>query len=329
MKAIILSKYEDKPQLEYVTDRSVSEPEEDEVLIKISFGSINPSDLMFIRGLYGIKKKLPVVPGFEGSGVVERIGSKVKSLKIGDRVSVVSGLGDGTWGEYLVTSESSCIPLLDSVSLEQGASLFVNPMTAWALFQQCRKEGHKAIIQTAGASALGKMIIRLGIEHKIPVISIVRREEQSIQLHEIGAENVLNSSDPRFDRELLVLSKKLNATVCLDAVAGEVAGKVLTLMPTDSKMISYGALSEQAIPVNAGVLLFQNKKMEGFWLTNWIQKIGLSQFHSNAIEVQKQLGSLFHSEIHKIFSGEEGKNAVDYYQNHMSMGKLLISFTQT
>lgn len=328
MKAILLNKYEDSPDLEYVTDRPVPEPKETEVLIKNHFGSINPSDLMFIRGLYGIKKKLPVVPGFEGSGVVEKVGSQVTSLKSGDRVAVVSGQGDGTWGEYMVTTESSCIPLLDSVSLEQGASLYVNPMTAWAMFEQCRKEGHKAIVQTAGASALGKMMIRLGKEYNVPIISIVRREDQVKRLHDLGAENVLDSSDPRFDRELLVLSKRLNATACLDAVAGEVAGKVLNILPAESKLVSYGALSEKAIPVNAGVMIFQNKKIEGFWLTNWIQSIGLSEFHKKAIGVQEHLGTIFHSEVHKTFPVEEGKEALSYYNKNMSLGKVLISFVR-
>jgi NADPH:quinone reductase-like Zn-dependent oxidoreductase len=227
----------------------------------------------------------------------------------------------------MVTTESSCIPLLDSVSLEQGASLYVNPMTAWAMFEQSRNEGHKAIVQTAGASALGKMMIRLGKENDVPIISIVRREEQVTLLHDIGAENVLDSSDPRFDRELLVLSKRLNATVCLDAVAGEVAGKVLNILPAGSKLVSYGALSEQAIPVNAGVMIFHNKKIEGFWLTNWIQSIGLAEFHKKAMGVQKHLGTIFHSDIHKIFPVIEGREALNYYSKNMSLGKVLISFS--
>ncbi|MCC5814185.1 MAG: zinc-binding dehydrogenase [Leptospira sp.] len=326
MKAIILEKYEEAPELKYVSDRKVPELKENEVLIANQFGSINPSDLMFIRGLYGIKKKLPVVPGFEGSGIVEKVGSAVKTLKAGDRVSVVSGQGDGTWGEMMVTDETSCIPLIDSVTLEQGASLFVNPMTAWAMFEKARKEGHKALIQTAGASALGKMIIRLGKENNFPIISIVRREDQVKQLHDIGGENVLNSSDPRFDRELLVLSKKLSATICLDAVAGDVAGKILMLMPAESKLVSYGALSEQSIPVNAGVMIFQKKVIEGFWLTNWIQEIGLKEFHKEAKKVQEKLGTTFHSEIQKTFSVEEGEKAIEFYKKNMSNGKVLIAF---
>jgi len=324
MKGIVLSNYTDNPVLEYFSDRNKPEPKPDQVLIKNAFGIINPSDLMFLRGLYGIKKKLPVVPGFEGSGVVEEVGSEIKHLKKGTRVSCVSSSVDGTWGEYMVTEETNCIPLLDTVSLEAGSSLFVNPMTAWAMVHRAVKEGHKGIVQTAAASALGKMVIRLCKEKNIPLISIVRREDQMKALHDIGAENVLNSTDPRFERELLVLSKKLNTTFCLDAVAGELAGKVLAILPAKSTLLSYGALSEQAIPINAGIMIFQDKVVHGFWLTYWIMEIGIEQFHKEAIEVQKHMGTIFSTSINKIFPYEKAVDALEFYKKNMTAGKVLI-----
>lgn len=324
MRGIVLKTYDDKPKLELVEELEIPEPGEGEVLIRNHFGSINPSDLMFIRGLYGIKKKLPVVPGFEGSGVVEKLGKGVTALKVGDRVAAVSGQGHGTWGEYMVTGELNCIPLLDDVSSREGAALFVNPMTAWAMFQKAKKEGHKAIVQTAGASALGRMIIRLGIQENVPTISIVRREEQVRELHELGSEHVLNSSDPRFERQFLILAKKLSATICLDAVAGEVAGTILTLMPYGSTLLSYGALSEENIPVNAGVLIFQKKKIQGFWLTEWIQEIGISGFHTQAKKVQKQMKTIFRSNVSQSFPIESGLEALEFYQKNMSKGKVFL-----
>lgn len=324
MKGILLSNYTDNPILEFTPDRNKPEPKPNQVLIKNAFGTINPSDLMFLRGLYGIKKKLPVIPGFEGSGIIEEAGSEIKHLKKGDRVACVSSTGDGTWGEYMVTEETNCIPLLESVSLEAGSSLFVNPMTAWAMVHRALKDGHKGMVQTAAASALGKMVIRLCKEKNIPIISIVRREDQMKALDDIGAENVLNSSDPRFERELLVLSKKLNATYCIDAVAGEIAGKVLAIMPAKSTLLSYGALSEQAIPINAGMMIFQDKVVQGFWLTYWIMEIGIEQFHKEAAEVQKHMGTIFSTSINKIFPYEKAIDALEFYKKNMTAGKVLI-----
>ncbi|WCL49842.1 zinc-binding dehydrogenase [Leptospira sp. GIMC2001] len=324
MKGIILTNYTENPQLEFSAERKNPELKPNQVLIKNAYGSINPSDLMFLRGLYGIKKKLPVVPGFEGSGTVEEVGSEIKHLKKGDRVACVSSSGDGTWGEFMATEEENCIPLLDSVSLEAGASIFVNPMTAWAMVNRAIKSGHTGIVQTAGASALGKMVVRICKEKNIPLISIVRRDDQVAALHEIGAEHVVNSSSAKFDREFMVLAKKQNTTYLLDAVAGEVAGKALTLMPAKSTLLSYGALSEKEIPIHAGIMIFQDKKVEGFWLTYWIQEIGIEAFHKEAREVQKHLDTTFHTVVNKIFPIEQGSEAVDYYSKNMSLGKVLI-----
>ena len=324
MKGIILTNYSEIPELEFISNRDKPEPNKKQVLIKNAYGSINPSDLMFLRGLYGIKKKLPIIPGFEGSGIVEKVGSEISHLKVGDRIACVSSVGDGTWGEYMVVEEENCIPLLADVSLEAGSSLFVNPMTVWAMVNKALEEGHEGIVQTGGASALGKMVVRLCKEKNIPLISIVRREEQVKSLHEIGAENVLNSSDTRFDRELLILSKKLKTTFFLDAVAGEIAGKVLMILPANATLLSYGALSEEFIPINAGAMIFQNKSVQGFWLTHWIAAIGLKQFHKEALEVQKHLTTIFATNINQIFPYEKGKEAVETYKNNMSAGKILI-----
>jgi NADPH:quinone reductase-like Zn-dependent oxidoreductase len=324
MKAIILRKFEESPVLEVDTDREKPNPKPSEVLVQVKYGSINPSDLMFLRGLYGIKKKLPVVPGFEGSGVVVSVGSEIRHLKPGDRVACVAGSGDGTWGEYLTTDENSCIPLLDKVSFDQGASLFVNPMTAWAMVNRGLDQGHTGFVQTAGASALGKMVVRFCKELNRPLISIVRREDQVEELKGIGAENVLNSSDPRFDRELLVLSKKLNTTFCLDAVAGDVAGRTLNCMPANSVLLSYGALSEETIPVSAGIMIFQNKSIQGFWLTTWIREIGIENFHQEAKRVQEKLDTTFATKVNKIFPVTKGPEAVEFYKTNMTAGKVLI-----
>lgn len=79
------------------------------------------------------------------------------------------------WAEYVVTSARSCMPLSHHVSMEQGAMMLVNPLTAWALVDVARRGRHKAIVQTAAASALGKMVVRLGRKFSIPVINVVRR----------------------------------------------------------------------------------------------------------------------------------------------------------
>jgi NADPH2:quinone reductase len=131
----------------------VPRPARGEVLIRTAAAPINPSALRFLSGSGGSTS--PMVPGLEGSGtVVESGGGLLPRLLVGRRVAFASARG-GTWAEYAVAAAMSCIPLRQHVSLEQGASLIVNPLTAVAFFEMVERGHHHAIINNAAASALG------------------------------------------------------------------------------------------------------------------------------------------------------------------------------
>ncbi|MCS7190092.1 MAG: alcohol dehydrogenase catalytic domain-containing protein, partial [Fimbriimonadales bacterium] len=178
MQAAVLHAYDGAPESLRVETRPVPKPQQGQVLVKLAAAPINPSDLMFLKGLYGVLKPLPVVPGWEGAGRVVATGDDWLSRRLlGKRVACAApNRHDGTWAEYMLTSATRCIPLIDSVSDEQGAMLIVNPLTAWALVDIARKEGRRAFVQTAAASALGRMILRLSQHFGLEGVHIVRRE---------------------------------------------------------------------------------------------------------------------------------------------------------
>src|SRR5215472_15633680 len=188
MKAVVLRDYEGTPQSLAAVDFSIPRLKSGQVLIKMAATSIGPADLMFLKGEYGITKPLPVVPGFEGSGtVIVSGGGWMGRWLIGKRVACLAPEdGHGTWAEYMVTSTDNCIPLLKNISLEQGAYLTINPMTALALVEIARTGGHLAFVQTAAASTLGLMIARLSKRFQLTGIHIVRRPEQVEKLHSLG-----------------------------------------------------------------------------------------------------------------------------------------------
>lgn len=323
-KGLELTSYEGKESDFRVIEKPIPNLKAKDVLIKMYGAPINPSDLMFVRGLYGIKKKLPAFAGFEGSGTVVAVGSEVRFLQVGMDVSCTSSTGDGTWAEYTITAEENCIPLIDDVTLEEGACFFVNPLTAVAMVDIVKSSGSKALVQTAAASSLGQMLYKYSKTNGLEAINIVRKPEQEEILRSIGAEHILNSNDKNFESNLKKLSKKLEATVLLDAVAGELSFQILAALPYGSKMISYGALSEQSIPVNAGLMIFQNKKIEGFWLSSWIYNKGYQNVIELAQKAQKYLKTDLRTEIKRKFLIEEGYQALDYYKNNMTGGKILI-----
>jgi NADPH:quinone reductase-like Zn-dependent oxidoreductase len=217
-----------------------------------------------------------------------------------------------------------CIPLRKHVSLEQGAMLIVNPMTAWALLDIAKRGGHRALVQSAAASALGRMIFRLGKRFGITVINVVRRQEQVDLLQSLGAQHVLNSSAPDFEDRLRELSHQLQVSLALEAVSGEIAGYILRALPKGAQMIVYGAISEQGCLIDPRSLIFDGKRLEGFWLAGWArQKSILGQIYA-ATQVQKYLASDLKTEVRARLPLEEAAKGLQQYAAQMTEGKILL-----
>jgi len=328
MRAVQLRAYDGNPESIVVVELPVPRPRPGQVLIRVAASPINPSDLMFIRGLYGFKKPLPAIPGFEGSGTVVESGSGMmpRFLK-GRRVACAAAdpnVAGGMWAEYLVTSARLCVPLIKQVDIEQGATMLVNPLTAWALMDEARRGRHRAVVQTAAASALGRMVVRLGRRFSIPTINVVRRDEQAELLRKMGAEYVLNTSDPGFDVSLGDLCRRLGASIGFDAVAGEISARVLRAQPRGSRLLVYGALSLEASQIDPASLIFEGKRVEGFWLTAWLhQRSVLSQLRVSR-QVQRLLAGDLKTEIQARLPLEEAARGLEQYAANMTGGKILL-----
>jgi NADPH:quinone reductase-like Zn-dependent oxidoreductase len=269
---------------------------------------------------------LPVVPGFEASGrVVEAGGGFMARALLGKRVACAAPTdGDGTWAEYMLTQASLCIPLIKGISDEQGATSIVNPLSAWAMMRMAKQAGAKAVVQTAAASALGQMMEGLGHRFNIPVINIVRRAEQVDFLRSRGAQHVLDSSAEDFDERLRELCLKLNATVGFDAVAGELTGRMLIAMPAGARVIVYGALSGEGCLVDPRSLIFEEKRVEGFWLSKWLRSQNIVRMLRTTRRVQKLLANDLRTEIRARLPLEEARRGIQQYTEHMTGGKILV-----
>jgi NADPH2:quinone reductase len=272
MQAAVLHAYDGSPDSLRIETRPVPRPQRGQALVKMTAAPINPSDLMFLKGLYGVLKPLPVVPGWEGAGRVVATGDDwLSRLLLGKRVACAApNQHDGTWAEYMLTASARCVPLMDSVDDEAGAMLIVNPLTAWALMDTARRGGHRAFVQTAAASALGRMLLRLSLHFGVEGIHIVRREEQAQLLRSLGARYVLNSEAEGFDEQLRETCRQLNATIAFEAVSGMTAARVLHALPDGGRLVLYGALSESPLMADPRDLIFQRKRVEGFWLADWL-----------------------------------------------------------
>ena len=260
----------------YVEEREIAvpEPAEGQVVIDVTLAAVNPSDVMFIKGMYGQPRQKDRPAGFEGVGVVIAGNGAYAEGLIGKRVAFVAGpKGSGSWAEYALADAPTCVPLMDGVSDVDGAAMIVNPLTALAMFDIVREEGEKAFIVTAGASQLCKLIMGVAKEEGFRPIAIVRRDDQIPLLEKAGAAHVLKSSAADFSVKLKEVLGEEKPRILLDAVAGPLSADIFNAMPRRARWIIYGKLDQELPTIREpGQMIFMHKRIEGFWLTEWLQK---------------------------------------------------------
>lgn len=253
-----------------LVDEPVAPPGEHEVVIRVEAAPINPSDLGLLlagadataavradvagrpgvvaeldaaslRSLAGrLDLSMPV--GNEGAGTVIAAGSAARAL-IGRTVSVAGG---AMYSQYRTVSASHCLVLPEGTDARDGASAFVNPMTALGMLETMRREGHHALIHTAAASNLGQMLVRLCRAEGVPLVNIVRRPEQAALLRSLGAAYVCDSSAASFMTDLIAAVSATSARLAFDATGGgSLASQILTAMEvaasTDGPYSRYGS----------------------------------------------------------------------------------------
>ena len=200
----------------------------------------------------------------------------------------------------------------------------INPMTAIAFTDIAKKGGHKAIVLTAAASALGQKVNRLGQSEGMQIINVVRRDEQVEILKEQGATVVLNSTDADFCEQLREACIQYDARLAFDAVAGPLARQVLDAMPPHSKLTVFGGLSFKPAEASPDALIFKSKSIGGFWLGPWIATKNPLQILRTWRRAQKLIASDLKSQIRAEYSLEQAKQAVSDYQGQMTGGKVLL-----
>lgn len=236
---------------------TVPPPKDNEVIVRIEATPINPSDLglllsagdmssakvsgkgsetvvtapvapVAMRALSArVGKSMPV--GLEGAGVVISAGASPEAQALlGKTVSTFVG---GMYGQFRKVRAADCLVLPAEIKPEEAASAFVNPLTALGMVETARREGHKGLVHTAAASNLGQILNRLCQADGVPLVNIVRSEEQVQILKGLGAKHIVNSTVASFRDDLISALKSTGATLAFDAIGGgKLAGQILNAM---------------------------------------------------------------------------------------------------
>ena len=329
-----------------LVDVPTPEPAADEVVVRVEAAPINPSDLGLLIGAADMNtakasgtKESPVVTakvpegamramagrldesmpvGNEGAGVVIRTGSSdaAKAL-MGKTVAMIGG---AMYSQYRTLKVRECLPLPAGTTPAEGASCFVNPLTALGMTETMRREGHKALVHTAAASNLGQMLNKICIKDGIPLVNIVRSKEQAEILHKIGAKYVIDSSAPSFLGDLTNALVETGATIAFDAIGGgKLAGDILNCMEvainkTAKEYSRYGSNVHKQVYVYGGLDVRPIELPRGFgmawgvggWLLfPFLMKIGQADGAKLRQRVVKGLKTTFASHYTKVVSLQE------------------------
>ena len=290
MKSVRFYEFGNPSQMLRVEDVPRPVPEANQVMVKMRARPINPSDLLTVRGLYGVLPKLPATPGLEGMGEVAAAGDDVKNLRPGQRV-IPLGIS-GTWQEYLLADSTQLIPVPDSVSDQTAAQFIVNPLTAWIMtVEELALGPGEWLLQTAAGSTLGRVVLQIAALRGFKTINVVRRREQAAELKALGADEVICTADEDVAERVRQITGRAGLTKAIDAVGGETGGAVLRSLGRGGVMLVYGLLSMQAMPIDGGRMIFTTTTLRGFWLSEWLRSAAPERQQAVTAEMLRSMAS--------------------------------------
>jgi NADPH:quinone reductase len=319
------------------------QPAPDEVVVRVEASPLNPSDIGLLFGAADIGtvklagggadavatmqiperamksmaarlgQSMPV--GNEGAGVVVAAGdSDVARALLG---KTVAALGGAMYSQYRCLKLEQCLPLPEGTKPAEGASCFVNPLTALGMVETMRREGHKALVHTAAASNLGQMLNRICIEDGIALVNIVRKPDQAALLKSQGAKHVCDSSVATFTEDLTQALVDTGATIAFDATGGgKLAGQILggmeaALNRTAKEYSRYGSTTHKQVYIYGGLDTGPTEfnrnfgmawGMGGWLLFPFLQRIGAERAQALRARVVAELKTTFASSYSKEIS---------------------------
>ena len=276
MKAIRFRQHGEPAKVLAVEERPVPDPGHGEVRVRMLATPVNPSDLMYVRGIYaGVQPQFPAPAGFEGVGVVDALGSGAEDLARGQRVSVVNNQG-GDWADYAVVPARDLIPVAPDVPDEQAASFVINPASAIMMLRHVLAVPQgEWFLQSAANSQIGRMMIRLAERAGIRTINVVRRREAVAELNQLGADAVIVSADGPIDEQVRDITGPEGVRYAVDPVAGETGTQMFKALHEEGRMLVYGSLTAEPIRVgdDPRYILAGRRVVEVFWLGYWLPRL--------------------------------------------------------
>ena len=271
MKTLQLTTFGEPTDVVELAEIASREPGPGQLAVAIEAATINPSDLMLIRGIYGVRPELPAALGAEGVGGVVAVGERVDSARIGVRVLVVPTLEQATWRERTILDERNAVPIDADGDPLQLAMLGINPITAHSLLNGYANLAPGAwVAQTGASSATARYVLALAKHAGLRTLNVVRRAASAKSLLEAGGDVVLVEGDD-LGKQAADAIGDAPLELIIDGVAGDPAAQIAPLLKTGGQIVSYTARGRQPLSISILDLIFRGLSVHGYWLNLWLQ----------------------------------------------------------
>src|SRR5437016_4033462 len=300
----------------------------EEVLISMEAAPLNPSDFVFVRGMYGVRPTFPSSVGAEGVGRVAKIGSKVDVALRGKRVLIIPTCEQGTWADEVVAPVRNLVPMSDETDPLQLSMIGINPVTAYLLLNRyVSLMPGDWIGQTAANAAMGQYIIALAKLAGVKTLNVVRREEAAEQVRRWGGDRVVLQGDNLHkDIEEALDGKELS--LVLDTVGGTPVGELAKSLKTGGSIVVYAMQGGQFPAISPKDLIYRGLSLHGFWLINWIRNAPRTDIQ----DIYQKLGDLvtdgsLSATVEHVYPLDQFKEAFEQSLKPNRSGKILFKFS--
>lgn len=321
MKAISIQEYGNPAQVANVVELTMDDHiGANQIEIGLVYAPINPSDLLFVMGRYGLRPQLPHVAGFEGVAEVLKVGQDVKHINVGDNVLYPA---DGqSYSTRRVVPADALFPL-PKADLQQLSMLQINPVTAYAMLTEFTTLNKGDwVVQSGANSGVGRAVIAIAKERGYRTLNVVRRKELVAELKALGADEVVVGIEELQQKHKDILGEQ-GAKLALDAVGSDMFSALSECLGLDGTLVTFGVISGEGGDFFTGPTIFKNLTIKGFWLVPWLEKQPKEKLKAITLALADMVakGKIF-TPIEKVYPLDDAAKAFTHAMN--SQGKILF-----
>lgn len=312
LKAKSIKYYEFGNPLEVLRfeNKTIKQPQAQEIIVRMLARPINPSDLIPIWGKYAHRISLPTIPGYEGVGIVEDVGPSISQNLIGKRVLPLRG--DGTWQEIVQTRAEFSVPIPDTIDDFTAAQMYINPMTAWVTCTEVLKLRRKdVLIVNACGSAIGHIFAQLAKLFGFQLIAATRNNKHTDDLLQLGASYVIDTSITPLYEMVMEITNGQGADAAIDSIGGTAGNELAFCVKSGGEFLAIGLLS--GVQVNwQSIVKEANVRANMFHLRHWNKQVSVERWQDT-----------FQQLIHLVGSGMLKMMAVDSHYDLLDIQKAI------